>query len=66
MSDNIKRALFVPTDPKQEAIHIEILSVELLAHHYELNLPDGTQKLIPRDQVKEFRLLDGDHDSNVN
>lgn len=66
MTDNIKRALFVPTDPKQEAIHFEVLSVELLAYHYELNLPDGTQKLLPRDQVKEFRILDGNPDSRTN
>lgn len=58
----MKKALFVPVDETHHPVEIQVKSVEIESEHYRIVLPDGSCKLLPRSQVKQLRILDGNTD----
>ncbi len=59
----MQKIILIPKDENQEPIDLLINRVVKLKKYIKMVLPDGEVRYLPKDQVKEWKLLSVDEEA---
>ncbi len=59
----MKKLILIPTDPDQKPIDVLINRIAIKGYHLKIVFIDGTTRYLPRNQVKEYKIIEVDEEA---